>query len=236
MDRLFDRFWQASRHDRTGSGLGLAIVRGHRGGARRHRCEVTRSRDEGAAFHIVLPASLGSTSHRWEDGGDPVKGGMMDVPLTRAAPAGAGRHTLRRQAGGEPRARRPDVPGLADVRRRAAALAAALAGLGVRPGDRVATLAWNTHRHLELYFGGAGSPGPCCSPVNARLSAGQIAQILRHAGARVIFADAALAVWRTRCLRACRSSPTVCPSPPRRRSRVGGPTRSSWRRRRGKRP
>ena len=36
-------------------------------------------------------------------------------------------------------------------------LANALARLGVQPGDRVGTLAWNTHRHMELYYAVSGS-------------------------------------------------------------------------------
>jgi signal transduction histidine kinase len=54
-DRLFDRFWQANRHDRTGSGLGLAIVRGiaeaHGGSV-----EVTSRPGDGATFSLRLPA------------------------------------------------------------------------------------------------------------------------------------------------------------------------------------
>ncbi|HSW30901.1 MAG TPA: PAS domain-containing sensor histidine kinase [Longimicrobiales bacterium] len=54
LPRLFDRFWQASRHDRTGSGLGLAIVRGiaeaHGG-----RVEVASGPGRGARFTLVLP-------------------------------------------------------------------------------------------------------------------------------------------------------------------------------------
>lgn len=75
-----------------------------------------------------------------------------------------------------------------DVRRRAGALAGALPGLGVAPGHRVATLAWNTHRHLELYFG-APEAGAVLLTVNVRLSPSQIAHILRHAEASVVFAD-----------------------------------------------
>ncbi|MCG6958044.1 MAG: PAS domain-containing protein [Gemmatimonadetes bacterium] len=62
MDRLFDRFWQASRHDRTGSGLGLAIVRGI---AEAHQGSVWVYSEvgHGAAFHIVLPPSLGASNH-----------------------------------------------------------------------------------------------------------------------------------------------------------------------------
>jgi PAS domain S-box-containing protein len=62
MDRLFDRFWQASRHDRTGSGLGLAIVRGI---AEAHHGSVWVYSEvgQGAAFHMVLPNSPGATNH-----------------------------------------------------------------------------------------------------------------------------------------------------------------------------
>jgi fatty-acyl-CoA synthase len=82
--------------------------------------------------------------------------------------------------------------GWREVRRRATRVAAALPGLGVRAGDRVATLAWNTHRHLELYFGVPESAAVLLT-VNARLSVSQIAHILRHADARVVFADPDLA-------------------------------------------
>lgn len=67
-DRLFDRFWQASRHDRTGSGLGLAIVRGiaeaHGGSV-----EVSASPEKGAMFTLRLPAADGI--HRVVPAGSP---------------------------------------------------------------------------------------------------------------------------------------------------------------------
>ncbi|GAA2851746.1 long-chain fatty acid--CoA ligase [Pseudonocardia halophobica] len=70
-------------------------------------------------------------------------------------------------------------------------LAGALRRLGVRPGDRVASLAWNHHRHLELY---AAVPqvGAVLHTLNLRLSAEEIAYIAGHADDRLIVADAEL--------------------------------------------
>ncbi|MEZ5668471.1 MAG: long-chain fatty acid--CoA ligase [Alphaproteobacteria bacterium] len=67
-------------------------------------------------------------------------------------------------------------------------LANALRRLGVGPGDRVATLAWNGYRHLEAWYAIAGQ-GAVCHTVNPRLFADQIAFILDHAGDRVVLID-----------------------------------------------
>ena len=75
-----------------------------------------------------------------------------------------------------------------ELRDRAARLANALLRLGVRPGDRVATLAWNTHRHMELYFAVSGI-GAVLHTVNPRLFPEQIEYILAHAEARFLFLD-----------------------------------------------
>ena len=80
----------------------------------------------------------------------------------------------------------------AQVRSRAARLANALLRLGIRPGDRVATLAWNTHRHLELYFAVSGI-GAVLHTVNPRLFPEQIDYILNHAESRVLFFDISFA-------------------------------------------
>jgi PAS domain S-box-containing protein len=56
LDRVFDRFWQASRHDRTGSGLGLAIVRGITQ-AHRATAEVASGPGEGATFTLTFATS-----------------------------------------------------------------------------------------------------------------------------------------------------------------------------------
>ena len=73
--------------------------------------------------------------------------------------------------------------------RRAQQLAHGLAALGLAHGDRVGTLAWNGHRHLELYYAVAGS-GMVCHTINPRLFPEQIAYIINHAGDRVLFVDA----------------------------------------------
>ncbi len=67
-------------------------------------------------------------------------------------------------------------------------LAQALRGLEVRAGDTVATLAWNTHRHLELYFGVTGM-GAVVHTVNPRLHPTQLAYVLNHAADRALFVD-----------------------------------------------
>lgn len=75
-----------------------------------------------------------------------------------------------------------------ELRSRAAKLAKALLRMGIRPGDRVATLAWNTHRHMELYFAVSGI-GAVLHTVNPRLFPEQIDYILNHAESRVLFFD-----------------------------------------------
>jgi len=80
----------------------------------------------------------------------------------------------------------------ADFAARARRLAGALAALGVRRGDRVATLAWNTHHHLELYWAVPLS-GAVLHTLNFRLSAQDLSYIINHAGDSVIFVGAS--VW-----------------------------------------
>jgi len=75
-----------------------------------------------------------------------------------------------------------------DAELRARKLAQALARLGVQPGDRVGTLAWNGHRHLEIYYATSGS-GAVCHTVNPRLFAHQIAWIINDAADQVLCFD-----------------------------------------------
>ena len=64
----------------------------------------------------------------------------------------------------------------------------ALLELGVRPGDRLGTLAWNTHRHYEAYFGIAGV-GAISHTINPRLFPEQITYIINHAEDKLLFID-----------------------------------------------
>ncbi len=67
-------------------------------------------------------------------------------------------------------------------------VANALSGLGIQPGDRVGTLAWNSYRHLALYYGVSGS-GAVLHTVNPRLFPEQVDYIINHAEDQVLFFD-----------------------------------------------
>ena len=71
---------------------------------------------------------------------------------------------------------------------RARQCAVALARLGVGRGDRIATLAWNTHRHLEAYFA-IPAIGAVLHTLNPRLRASELSYIVEHAGDRAILVD-----------------------------------------------
>jgi fatty-acyl-CoA synthase len=76
----------------------------------------------------------------------------------------------------------------AETRVRVARLANALLNLGVKRGDRIATLAWNTHRHFELYFA-ISSIGAVCHTINPRLFPEQMTYIVNHARDSILFLD-----------------------------------------------
>jgi acyl-CoA synthetase (AMP-forming)/AMP-acid ligase II len=78
--------------------------------------------------------------------------------------------------------------GYRSARERIGRLANALIGLGIKPGDRVATLAWNGYRHFELYYAIAGI-GAVCHTINPRLFPEQIAYIANHAEDAALFFD-----------------------------------------------
>ena len=73
---------------------------------------------------------------------------------------------------------------------RARRVANLIDGLGLRRGDRIATLAWNDYRHFELYYGISGA-GYVCHTINPRLFPEQITYIANHAEDQWIFTDVA---------------------------------------------
>src|SRR5579864_3861882 len=116
---------------------------------------------------------------------------MMDYPLTlhhfleRASKLYPNKEIVTRTAGGTHRYR------YRDYYRRTHRLAHTLEQLGIKPGDRVGSLCWNTHHHLELYFA-VTCYGAVLHTLNLRLAADQLAYIINHADDRVIFVDASL--------------------------------------------
>jgi len=121
-----------------------------------------------------------------------MRGLMMDYQLTipalvRRAESMFGQKTIvsRRADGGL------DRRTYAGVLDRARRLAAALRRLGVRPGDRVATLAWASHRHLEAYLA-IPSIGAVLHTLNLRLHHDDLAYIANDAQDRVLLIDESL--------------------------------------------
>jgi fatty-acyl-CoA synthase len=119
-------------------------------------------------------------------------GRMMDFPLTLT-------HLLERARTLFPRteivSRLPDKSlhrtTYAGLYERCCRLANALHRMGAKPGDRVATLAWNHARHLELYFG-APCAGAVLHTLNLRLHPSEIGYIANHAEDRFVFVDRSL--------------------------------------------
>jgi 3-(methylthio)propionyl---CoA ligase len=75
--------------------------------------------------------------------------------------------------------------GYAALRARSNRLAGALGALGLRLGDRVGTLAWNTQHHMEMYYAAMGA-GLVCHTLNPRLTAAQLAAMINEAEDRVL--------------------------------------------------
>ena len=122
-----------------------------------------------------------------------MKGLMQDWPLTvdklldHAAAWHGAREIVSRDAEG--RVSRTDYAG---VHRDAKRVTNALRRLGVRHGDRVATMGWNGARHLSAWYGIAGM-GAVCHTLNPRLFPEQIAYIANHAEDRLLIADPSVA-------------------------------------------
>src|SRR4026209_1460322 len=117
---------------------------------------------------------------------------MMDRPLLvkqiaeRAERLVAERRLVVRVQGGTERST------YGQVVERARRLAAALTELGVQPGDRVASFAWNSLRHLELYLA-VPSMGAVLHTLNVRLFEEDLRYITTHADDRIVFVDGSLA-------------------------------------------
>jgi fatty-acyl-CoA synthase len=75
-----------------------------------------------------------------------------------------------------------------EIHGRAKKVSKALLDWGVKPGDRVATLAWNTARHIEVWYGIMGI-GAVCHTLNPRLFPEQLGYIINHAEDKIIFVD-----------------------------------------------
>ena len=75
-----------------------------------------------------------------------------------------------------------------DLAARSRRMANALGALGAKPGDRIATLAWNGYRHMELYYAVSGS-GAILHTLNPRLHPDQVVWIADHAEDSVLFFD-----------------------------------------------
>ena len=121
-----------------------------------------------------------------------MKGLIMDYPLTLTQFFERARKIFHRKT------MATRVPGVglwrytyADYADRVCRLSAALAKLGLAKGDRVGTFAWNSHRHMEVYFA-APLMGMVLHTVNIRLSAQDITYIINHAEDRVLVVDASL--------------------------------------------
>ncbi len=108
---------------------------------------------------------------------------LLSSVLTHAAANHGGQEIVSRMADGS--VHRTDYAGLAV---RACQLARALDCLGVDEGECVATLAWNDHRHMELYFGVTGRGG-VLHTVNPRLFPAQIEYMIEHAHDAYVFFD-----------------------------------------------
>ena len=80
----------------------------------------------------------------------------------------------------------------AEVEHQSRRMVGVLQGLGVKAGDRVGTLAWNSYRHLEIYYGAPGM-GAICHTINPRLHPDDLTYIINHAGDAVLFADTTFA-------------------------------------------
>jgi 3-(methylthio)propionyl---CoA ligase len=98
--------------------------------------------------------------------------------------------------------------GYAALRERSNRLSGALLSLGLKPGDRVGTLAWNTQHHLEVYYGTMGA-GFVCHTLNPRLTISHLASIVNEAEDRMLAVGVGLADIARELVLRCPSIETV---------------------------
>ena len=94
------------------------------------------------------------------------------------------------------------VVGYAGLRDRANRLSGALLDLGLRPGDRLATLAWNTRHHVEVWYATMGV-GMVCHTLNPRLTTAHLAAMINEAGDRILIVGGGLGAMAQTLLQAC---------------------------------
>jgi len=92
--------------------------------------------------------------------------------------------------------------GYAALRERANRLSGALLDLGLNPGERVATLAWNTQHHVEVWYGAMGV-GLTCHTLNPRLTVAHLSTMILQANDRVLAVGAGLRDMAEALLAAC---------------------------------
>ena len=91
----------------------------------------------------------------------------------------------------------------AALRERVRKLVNVLRDLGIKEGDRVATLAWNSHRHLELYYA-VPAMGAVIHTINVRLPSSQVAFMLDHAEDVILFHDASTTALAKESIELCK--------------------------------
>lgn len=94
------------------------------------------------------------------------------------------------------------VIGYASLRDRANRMSGALLDLGLKPGDRIATLAWNTQHHMEIWYATMGA-GLVCHTLNPRLTVAHLAAMVAKADDRILAVGAGLRDLAEALLDAC---------------------------------
>src|ERR1700691_249468 len=159
--------------------------------ARRERSDVALIPPQAGTIdvggHAVLPYRPVSTAVS-EDGASMIRSTMQDYQLTIGAIMRHGAHVYGASECVTWTGAQPRRTSYALVAQNAGRLAGALARLGIKPGDPVATFCWNNTEHLEAYFG-VPSMGAVLHTLNIRLPGAQVAQIVNHAEDRIIIVD-----------------------------------------------